>query len=110
MKGKTKIFFIYCTIFLLHSEKVFAACLIGEDLLGEIKDVFQTICFVGLLLCIILGMLDFFRGITSGKEGELKAVATKFSKRLIAFAVLLILPELVEWFLNLAGLTNDCDI
>ena len=53
-----------------------------------------------LVLSLILGMFDFFRGVASGDAATMKKVWTNFSRRLIVVAILFLLPVILEFVLG----------
>jgi len=57
-----------------------------------------------LVLALILGMIDFFRGIASGSADTMKKVWTNFSRRLIVVALLFLLPVILEFILGLVNI------
>lgn len=79
---------------------------IDDDVIKEISEIFYLIGYIALTIGIILGMLDFFKVLASGDNGELKKVAQKFVKRLLAIALFFVIPTLTKWILDLAGYSN----
>ena len=64
--------------------------------------------FVGIILVIVLGMLDFIKATASGEQEEVKESRGKFVKRLIACIALFLAPIIVDlllWMIN-SGSTN----
>ena len=59
---------------------------------------------VALILTLILGMVDFFKGVASGNADTMKKVWTSFSRRLIAVALLFLLPVILEFILGLVSI------
>ena len=121
---KKKVFFIY-SLFLLNLSRVSASVildttttsknvtdatnceeLVGSSIVAFVKDLFDMIKWIALAIGLVLGMLDFFRAITSGEEGALKKSAAKFVKRLIGIVILFILPVVLEYILNISGVSH----
>ena len=78
----------------------------GGALVDEIKEIFHIIGYVTLVIAIVMGMLDFFKTIVGGDKADLKTVGTKFVKRLLAVSLFFILPALVEWLLDISGISH----
>lgn len=78
----------------------------SQTLVDEIVKIFHIIGYVTLVIAVILGMLDFFKVIAGGDKADLKNVAQKFIKRLLAVALFFILPAIVEWLLEISGVIN----
>ncbi len=72
--------------------------------------VLNIIKYGGAILAIILGMLDFVKAIFGDKEEAGKEAAKKFIKRLIAAALLFLLPLILQFFINVVeipGINKD---
>lgn len=109
MKKIKEVLFICCCFSILFIPTVFAeSCegLLGQHAVDMIKDFYYMIGYIVAAVAVILGILDFFKVFTGGDKSELKGVAQKFVKRIIALAIFLMLPGLVEWILEIAGITN----
>lgn len=108
---KIRLCFTYFTCFsLLFVSNVGAVSCeeaLSDDLVTEICNIFYTIGAVALIIGIVMGMVDFIKVLVSGDNGELKKVATKFAKRLIAIALFIAIPALASWLLDIAGVTSD---
>lgn len=59
-----------------------------------------------LMLALILGMVDFFRGMASGSADTMKKVWTNFSRRLIVVVILFLLPVILEFILGLVNING----
>ena len=108
---KIKNIFVFCLLtFFSFTNKIMAApsCsgILGSDLTTFIVDLFDIVKWIALALAIVLGMLDFFKAITGGKDDALSKAAKQFAKRLVAVAVLFILPLLLEWILEISGIDH----
>ena len=64
----------------------------------------------GLILTLILGMTDFFKGVTSGEADAMKKVWKSFANRLIAVIILFLLPLIIEFLfglINISGINSS---
>lgn len=108
-KIKNRLIFFFLSFFSL-TRKIMAATdckqVVGGSIAKFIIDLFNMIKWLALALGIILGMLDFFKAITGGKDDAVAKAAQKFAKRLIAVVVLFILPLLLEWILDISGVDH----
>ena len=97
MKKIRNIFKLYILSMFLFINKVKAAKCPGflgsgeGSLANEIVSIFHIMGYVALAIGIVLGMLDFFKVIVGGDKTELKGVAQKFVKRLLAISLFFIL-------------------
>ena len=63
------------------------------------------------VIVIILGILDFIKAVGSDKEDDMKKAQGKFMKRLIAAALVFIVPLILEFILEKMGFNyNSCGI
>lgn len=83
---------------------------------GEIEDIIHDIVWfifiAGVLLAIILGMVDFVSSVVSAKDDSMTKSWRRFIKRIVATAILLLLPLILEFLLtqiNVDGI-SDGDI
>ncbi|MEG2322611.1 MAG: hypothetical protein RSB71_03935 [Bacilli bacterium] len=73
----------------------------SNDLKEMLLFVLNVIKIAGPILAIALGMLDFVRAVVAGDaDKELKAAGKRFLTRIIAAALLLLLPILLSFILN----------
>ena len=75
-----------------------------------IEQALRVIRWIGLVLMIILGVLDFTKAVASDDQEAVKKAWQKVIKRLIAVIILFLLPMLVELILDLVNLNNGCKI
>jgi len=80
--------------------------LVGANIVLFLTDLFNMVKWIALALGLVLGMLDFFKAITSSDEGALKKAAINFVKRLIGIVILFILPIVLEYILEFSGVSN----
>lgn len=79
-----------------------SGCAILSPVVREKLNWFLNIIkYGGSILAIILGMLDFVKAIFSDKDDASKEAGKKFIKRLIAAAILFLLPLILQFFLNI---------
>ena len=108
-KIKNILLFSFITFF-SFSNRIIAATdcktVVGASVARFIVDTFDMIKWIALALGIALGMLDFFKAITGGKDDALGKAAQKFGKRLIAIVFLFILPALLDWLLKMSGIEH----
>ncbi len=80
---------------------------ISEALQKRIQMIIGIIQIGGSVLVVILGITDFTKAVIS-EDADLKKNATKnFTKRLIALAILLLVPALVNFILTLTGIFSS---
>lgn len=80
--------------------------LLGEDLIELINMIFGFVQIIALVILVVLGMIDFTRALLAGDDEGMKKAIKRFRGRLIAVVLLLLLPFLIEFVLNIAGLTE----
>lgn len=66
------------------------------DLLDTINDVFRIVQFAGFILVVILSMVDFFKAVGENEQESIKKAGQKVVKRVIALAILLLLPVVIN--------------
>lgn len=85
-----------------------SGCIIDSSTQEIIDWILNMVRFVGIILVIVLGMLDFIKATASGDQEETRKSRGKFVKRLIACIALFLAPIIVEfllWMIN-SGSTN----
>lgn len=80
--------------------------IITPKLESWLKQLLDIIKISALVLTLILGMVDFFRGVASGSADTMKKVWTSFSRRLIVVAILFLLPVILEFVLGLINING----
>lgn len=74
---------------------------------GDIKTIIGIAQLAAIVLVIVLGMMDFVKAAIQD-DGDLKKTATKrFTRRLIALVLFLVLPSLINFILHAFGLFNQ---
>lgn len=75
---------------------------ISQDVYNMLQTALNIIKVAGPILAIALGMIDFAKVIVSGDaDKELKQAGQRFLKRIIAAAVLLLLPIILSFLMNI---------
>lgn len=79
--------------------------------LEEILDTAYAVIRVGAVaLVMILGSLDFGKAVVSNDQDMLKKASKTFIKRLVAMAVILILPVIIDPIVKMAVGTDTCEV
>lgn len=73
----------------------------GERTLAWIFKIINMIRYLIPVILIVLGVLDFIKTIASDDDGEIKKAGTRFVKRLIAAALIFIVPLVLQFILNI---------
>ena len=79
----------------------------GERTLAWIFKIINIVRYLVPVLLIILGVLDFIKSIATDDDGEIKKAGARFVKRLIAAALIFLVPLILQFVLgmfNLPGL------
>ncbi len=88
-----------------------AACgSLGHKIVSWLFKIIKFVRYAIPALLIILSILDYIKAIASDSEDEMKKVISRFSKRLVAAALIFIIPFVLEFILNifnLPGLNAD---
>lgn len=74
---------------------------IGDRTLAWIFKIINMIRYLVPILLIILGILDFIKSIASDDDGEIKKAGSRFVRRLIAAALVFIVPLILQFVLNI---------
>ena len=82
-------------------------CGFSDTLLAWIKNIIRIIKYIIPVIVIIFGIVDFIKAIASDKDDEMKKAQGRFIKRLIAAALVFIVPFIIEFILDKAGFIND---
>ena len=75
-------------------------CNLSGRMINWIKNILKWIKYILPVFVIILGILDFIKAISSGSDDEMKKAQGRFIKRLIAAALLFLIPALIEFILE----------
>lgn len=86
-------------------------CGFSDRLLVIINNILRWIKYILPVIVIILGILDFIKAISTDKEDEMKKAQKRFIIRLIAAALVFIVPLIITFILDKMGFTaNSCGI
>ncbi len=83
------------------------SCGFSDTLLAWIKNIIRVIKYIIPVIVIVFGIVDFIKAIASDKDDEMKKAQGRFIKRLIAAALVFIVPFIIEFVLDKAGFIND---
>ena len=117
---KKKILFIVLVLGLLviGINPVFAAniascensikgALIDEKIPNLVSTIITVIKIVVPILLVIMGMLDLMKGVTAGKEDEMKKAQGLFVKRLISGALVFLVFTIVQFVISFVADDED---
>ena len=94
-----------------NNEEIDGECGFSGKLIQFIGNIIKWIKYIIPVVVIVLGILDFIKAIAGDKEEEIKKAQGKFVKRLIAAALIFIIPFILEFVLNKMGFdANGCGI
>ncbi len=82
-------------------------CGVSKRLLVWLANILRWIKYLLPVFVIIFGILDFMKGLGADKEDEMKKAQGKFIKRLIAAALVFIIPLIIEFILDKMGFGYD---
>ena len=86
-------------------------CSFSDRLVIWIANIVKWIKYIIPVAVMVLGILDFIKAIAAGKDDEMKKAQGNFIKRLIAAALIFIIPLIIEFVLDKMGFTsNGCGI
>ena len=74
---------------------------LGNKVVNWIFKILRMIRYGLPAILIILSILDFIRALASEDEGEMKKVTGRFAKRLIALALVFIIPFILDFILKM---------
>lgn len=86
-------------------------CGVSERLIVWISNILRWVKYILPVIVIIFGILDFIKAMGADKEDEMKKAQGKFIKRLIAAALVFIIPLILEFILDKMGFGyDDCGL
>ena len=86
-------------------------CGFSWTLINFIANIVKWLKYIIPVIVIVLGILDFIKAIASEKDDEMKKAQGHFVKRLIAAALIFIIPFIIEFILDKMGFdANGCGI
>jgi hypothetical protein len=74
---------------------------IGDRLLAWMFKIINMVRYAIPAILIILGVLDFIKAIASDSDEEIKKAGGRFAKRLLAAAILFIIPLILQFLLGI---------
>lgn len=87
------------------------SCGFSDKLINWVLNILKWIKYIIPVAVIVLGMIDFIKATASGKDDEMKKAQGRFIKRLIAAALIFLVPLLVEFILPKLGFNyNSCGL
>lgn len=96
---------------LLHDAST--ECGFSKRLLSFVANVMKWVKFILPVIVIVLGILDFIKAIGAEKDDDIKKAQKKFIYRLIAAALIFIVPFILEFVLDKLGFsdyTSGCGV
>lgn len=75
--------------------------LFGDNLLSLLADIYHWIRGVAVAAVVILGILDFIKAVVANQEEMVKKAGSTFIKRILLLAILIMLPDLIDFVLAL---------
>lgn len=78
-------------------------CGISQKLALYISNIVKWAKYIIPVIVIVLGILDFIKAISADKDDEMKKAQGRFVKRLIAAALIFIIPFILEFVLDKMG-------
>ena len=118
MKKKIMLSIIVLGLIVLFTEPVFAlniascensikGAIIDEKIPNIVSTIITVIKIVVPVLLVIMGMLDLMKGITAGKEDEMKKGQSIFIKRLISGALVFFVFTIVQLIISFVADEDD---
>lgn len=91
--------------------KINGECGFSGRLMSWISNILRWIKYILPVIVIVFGILDFIKAIAGDKDDEMKKVQGRFIKRLIAAALVFIIPLIIEFVLDKMGFGyDDCGL
>lgn len=86
-------------------------CGLSETLVAWILNIIKWVKYIIPVIVILMGILDFMRAVSSDKDDGMKKAQGRFVKRLIAAALIFIVPFILEFILEKFGISvENCGI
>ena len=83
--------------------------LIGPNTLAFLNSVLNVIMIAGPIIGVLLGTYELITAMASGDDDARKKGIKRLQNRLIASALLLLVPYIVKFILNVAGRSTSAD-
>ena len=94
-----------------HNVNTEGECNVSHKLIVFMRNILRWIKYIIPIAVIILGILDFIKAIGADKEDEIKKAQGKFIKRLIAAALIFLIPLIIEFVFGKMGFDyNACGL
>lgn len=84
-----------------------ANAMIDEKIPNVVSTIVKVIRVVVPILLVVLGMIDLVKGITAGKEDEIKKGTSIFIKRLIAAVIVFFVFVIVQLVISLVADSSE---
>lgn len=86
-------------------------CNLSSEIIAFIYNILKWLKYIAPVLVIILGIIDFIRALAAQDDDAMKKAQGRFVKRLIAAALLFLLPLIIDYILNIFNLyDSSCDV
>lgn len=86
-------------------------CGFSQNLIIWIANIVRWVKYIIPAIVIVLGIIDFIKAIAGDKDDEMKKAQGRFIKRLVAAALIFIIPFIIEFILDKMGFaSNGCGI
>jgi len=82
-------------------------CRFSGRLLSFFSNILRWIKYILPVIVIVFGILDFMKAMGADKDDEMKKAQGKFVKRLIAAALVFIIPLIIQFILEKMGFGYD---
>lgn len=85
-------------------------CGFSDKLFAWILNIMKWVKYILPVLVIILGIIDFIKAIGADKDDEIKKAQGRFVRRLIAAALVFLVPLIIEFVLKKFGFNSNCGL
>ena len=82
-------------------------CGFSEKLLAWVNNILRWLKYILPIIVIVFGIIDFIKAIVADKDDEMKKAQKRFITRLIAAALVFIIPYIITFILDKMGFTVD---
>lgn len=80
--------------------------IIPENIRNFLSSFFTIISIIGIILLVVMSAIEFIKAVTGSDEDGLKGAIKHTFIRIICAIILLLLPMLITWILNIANNNN----
>ena len=81
-------------------------CGFSKRLIIWVGNIIRWIKYIIPVIVIVLGIIDFIKAIASSNDDEMKKAQGRFIKRLVAAALIFIIPFIIEFILDKTGFSE----